>query len=451
MAKSRKICDPLYDYICDPLYDYISLDPDQAKLVNHEFFQRLRSIQQLGFSEQAFPSGTNNRFCHSLGTFHLAGLAFDSIFNKHAESLNDSTKKTFRKTLQIAALLHDVGHGPLSHSSESLMPDLQKLNLQNVLHTKQKTPLTRHEDYSLKFIIEQDSLKDLIDNCGVSPDAVAQILHKDFKTSEQFFTYNDIDFLPLFKQIISSDFDIDRMDYLYRDSLYCGVQYGRVDFNWIIMHFNYHIVNKQAFLAIEQTSLYTLESFILAREHMRMVVYFHRKPVIYNEMLKKYAKESNFRLPANIKDYAEFTDFKLIEQLQKEEETNPWAKRIIKKQAYLKLYERIIYNEPINLKQKEKEQDKQEQETFDKIKNKLEKENIDIIVADSNKHSIKPDKNPLQKDPIYLKKYDIKTSVIKLNEDSSFLKFPSRNIQRIYVEPRFYDKAQKLIECFLSS
>ena len=69
--------------ICDPLYDYIYLEEDETKIINHFIFQRLRSIRQLGFSDHAFPSGTHNRFTHSLGVCHLAGLAFDSIFNKN--------------------------------------------------------------------------------------------------------------------------------------------------------------------------------------------------------------------------------------------------------------------------------------------------------------------------------------------------------------------------------
>ena len=186
-----------------------------------------------------------------------------------------------------------------------------------------------------------------------------------------------LNFLPLLRQIISSDFDVDRMDYLYRDSLHCGVKYGLIDFVWIIFHFDCHIVNNQVFLAIEREALYTLESLILGRQQMRLIVYFHHKSAIYNHMLKKYAEDSHWRLPASIKDYARFTDDSLFEQLKSEK--NPWAKRIIKKTPYLRLYERSFL----------KSSSEREKKPLFRLKQRLREKNMDFIEI-SSEHSPLP-------------------------------------------------------------
>ena len=243
-------------------------------------------------------------------------MAFDSVFNKNKSfRLSESKKQEFRKVLRLSALLHDVGHGPLSHSSEVLMPPLKTLGLKKFLNTDFKRQ-ARHEDYSVQFIMEEEGLYNTITEANVEPSVVAQLLHEEFSGSEDFFIEGGIDFLPLLRQIINSDFDVDRMDYLQRDSLFCGVKYGLIDFVWLISHFDSHIKDDQVFLSIGKEGLYTLESFILGRQHMRLIVYFHHKSAIYNELLKKYAKDCNWKLPSNSQDYIQFTDSRLFDRLK---------------------------------------------------------------------------------------------------------------------------------------
>ena len=422
--------------ICDPLYDYIYLDSEEKFLMDQEAFQRLRSIQQLGFSEKAFPSGTGNRFCHSLGAFHLAGRAFDSIFDKNKFiSLRESKRRQFRKVVKISALLHDVGHGPLSHSSESLMPNLKELNLDKYFKTDVKRQ-ARHEDYSVKFVMEEKGLSQAIQQAGAEPSAVAQLLHREFSGAEDFFMEKGFDFLPLLRQIISSDFDVDRMDYLQRDSLSCGVKYGLVDISWLLSHFDLHAEKDQVFLAIGREALYTLESFILGREHMRMIVYFHHKPVIYNEMLKRYAEQCGWRLPYQLQDYARFTDSRLFDHLR-EDTKSLWAKRIIKNKPYVRLYEYIFFESKASVKMGE--------EKTSLIKNVLKREGIGFIDTNSKKHSIKPSKLTLEKAPIYLKNQAL-NQIQLLDQSPSLRVFPPRIIQRIYVEPEAFPKAKALLK-----
>ena len=185
--------------------------------------------------------------------------------------------------------------------------------------------------------------------------------------------------MPLLRQIINSDFDVDRMDYLQRDSLFCGVKYGLIDFVWLISHFDSHIKDDQVFLSIGKEGLYTLESFILGRQHMRLIVYFHHKSAIYNELLKKYAKDCNWKLPSNSQDYIQFTDSRLFDRLKSE--SNKWAERIVRNKPYLRLYEHIFFKSSVY---------QRDEHLISSLKEKLKKEGVDFIDIDSEKHSIKP-------------------------------------------------------------
>ncbi len=420
---------------CDLLYGYIYLDKLAQSIIDTSIFQRLRSIQQLGFSQYAFPSGIGNRFTHSLGCSYLAGKAFESIFNKdYAKSLplKESKKREFKKVLQIAALLHDIGHGPLSHSSECLMPKLEDLKIHKYFNTQATRQISRHEDYSVKMIMETE-IYDLLKKENIDPQAVVQLIHQESFGAEDFFKDQGICYLPLLQQIISSELDVDRMDYLYRDSIYCGVKYGLIDFKWLISHFDSHRENNDIFLSINSKALYTIESFILGRQHMRMIVYFHHKSVIYNEMLKKYAKTSHWKLPTCIKEYSYFTDSHLIDKLREESERNDWAFRIVNQKPYIRLYE---YNRVNETKRENKE-------SFNCLKESLEKENISYIEINSNKNAIKPSKK-ITPYPIFLKN-DLLNTVVNPFKDSSLFNKVERQIDRIYVDSKEMERSKKFL------
>ena len=444
--------------ICDPLYNYIYLDQGERALVNHPVFQRLRSISQLGFCEWAFPSGTHKRFAHSLGTCHLAGEAFDSIFSKNKSLLPESKKQFFRKSLRIAALLHDVGHAPLSHCGESLLPPLKSLNMEKFLNTDFNRP-ARHEDYGLKFIIEKEGLRTAIQQAGGEPLAVAQLLHPEFLDKNDFFIEKGLNFLPLLRQIISSEFDVDRMDYLYRDSLFCGVNYGLIDFIWLISHFDCHIEKNQVFLAVAKEALYSLESLALGRQHMRLAVYFHYKSAIYNHILKNYSKDCGWRLPVDISSYILWDDGRLFGKLKSDK--NIWAKRIIHQKPYLRLYEDVFLERSLGRKGSTSlyggvfskrslgqsaltDFELSSLKKMEFLKRNLKKEGIGFIEIDSEKHSIKPNKKAVKGYNVYLKDNSLNQAGL-LFESQGLLRFPSRKMQRLYVEPELFSKAKPLL------
>ena len=147
--------------IRDPIHGAIEISPEFNQVIDSAAYQRLRAIKQLGFSEFSFPGATHNRYLHSLGVSHLAGVVFDNIFKNYNFSTSD-VKYRLREAVKLGALLHDIGHGPLSHTTEEVMPKLQGLELKayeqrrSDVTTEEITPDTQanHEDYSIKFITD---------------------------------------------------------------------------------------------------------------------------------------------------------------------------------------------------------------------------------------------------------------------------------------------------------
>ena len=363
--------------ILDPIHKYIIFSDLEAPIVDSAIFQRLRYIRQLGFAEFSFPGAVHNRFLHSLGVCHLAGRAFDVLFPVKNNFLTEEKRKQFRQVLRLAALLHDVGHGPFSHTSEAAMPLLSELQLSYLKGKEIQNQLARHEHYSVKFILYSDLTK-MICDLDVDPHYVAHLIDEQVSLPDKdFFISKGVDFKPLLKQIISSDLDVDRMDYLQRDSFFCGTDYGFCDHEWILNNLKIYIHKERAFLAIGQKAMYSVESFLLGRRHISLAVYFHNKMVIMEEMLNKYfaSSECDFYIPSSLEKYISCTDFSLLQNLRKAK--NEWAKRLVNKEPYERVYE-VQYSYF-----KKKEWIKK----MDQIKEALNKENIPFIHTNSYKHT----------------------------------------------------------------
>jgi HD superfamily phosphohydrolase len=333
--------------IRDVIHGSIELEPHELPVVDSIQFQRLRHIRQVGFAEHSFPSATHNRFIHSLGAMEAATQAFDRIFcirewrmrDRPLQELGSLLK--FRQAVRLAALLHDVGHGPLSHTTEFAMPEVQALGLpENGSQTPQRK--ATHEDYTLKMVLDS-SLTPLIAKAGgpmgVLPSHIAALLEPRLPAPDDFFIDQQVDFRPILSQLISSELDADRMDYLRRDSLHTGVSYGEFDFNWLVSNLTYHTQAGKCYLALQHRALYAFEDFLISRFHMFLMVYFHHKTVIYDAMLAQYlaSNDCNYRLPADIEEYCQFDDAHLYAHLAQSK--NPWARRIVHKQPYQILIE----------------------------------------------------------------------------------------------------------------
>ena len=432
--------------IRDPVHGTIFLSDQETQVIDTPEFQRLRAIKQLGFAEFSFPGATHNRYLHSIGVCHLAGQAFDHIFKNYPFS-SKIKKDAYRKIVRLGALLHDVGHGPLSHTTEEVMPLLSDLKIDAYKyrrHQVQQMGLNEpvgvranHEDYTIKFITDSELTKQISTSYSeFSPLHLASLIDKTLHYDENFFIDEGVNFLPLFSQIVSSELDADRMDYLERDSYFCGTNYGKVDLFWLISNFTFHIQNDRAFLGLNRRALYTFDDFLISRHHMHLMVYFHHKSIIYEEMLNNYLTSSDckFFLPANIEEYTLFNDYKLFEHLA--ESKNAWARRIARRAPYRVLIELH------HLK---------ENPRAPRIVDEMEKNNISTIHASSKMrlskyHSSLETENSA---PIFVvDQYDKWDKPAPINEVTEiFQKYEgARVIDRIYVAPEDHKKAEEILK-----
>lgn len=331
--------------IRDVIHGTIEVSQNETLIIDSPFFQRLRNIKQLGFSENSYPGATHNRFIHSLGASHLATMAFESAF-RSKNPLSENTFLRFKAALRAAALLHDIGHGPLSHTTEFAMPLLERLGLDQIPCAKENVfnepRQANHEDYTLKIILQSSLtpvLRKALKAYDVEPIHIACILNENIAVPDNFFIEKGIDYRPILHQFISCEIDVDRMDYLIRDSFYSGVNYGKFDVEWLLNHLCYHIQDDKCFLALGHKALYTFDDFLISRFHMFLMVYFHHKSVIFDEMLGRYLRSADcdYEIPSEIESYVFYDDYHLYTHLSRS--TNGWAKRLYHKNPYKMLAE----------------------------------------------------------------------------------------------------------------
>lgn len=319
--------------IRDPIHGPIVVFEDEMKVIDSPFVQRLRNIKQTGFAELAFPGATHVRYAHSLGAFHLAGRAFDQVFQDF-EWKDSHEKRKFRSLLRMAGLLHDVGHGPYSHAIEQAMPLKKDL----IGGEGQAT----HEDYT-EAIILKSSLTELLKSIyGIEmPTAIVSLVRNENRLPDFFMAgpQGSLNLFPILSCLISGELDVDRMDYMVRDSLYCGIPYGHFDRDWIFSHMHRMEKNRNIYLALDSRAIYAFEDFLLSRYHLYLMVYLHRKSVIYDEMLYQFIQtdENKTRLPSSVDEYLAIDDFWL--QMKLRQSKNPWAKRIVEQRPYKMLLE----------------------------------------------------------------------------------------------------------------
>lgn len=423
--------------IRDPIHGSIALSPIEVSICDSLEYQRLRAIKQLGFAEFSFPGATHNRFLHSVGVTHLAGVAFDTIF-KNYPFRDFKTKNSLRQCVKLAALLHDIGHGPLSHTTEAVMPQLSELNIQ--LYKDQNRNIERqanHEDYTIAFITESE-IANIIRAYGeFEPIHVAALVDSQIEISDDFFVVDDVDFRPILSQLVSSELDADRMDYLLRDGYFCGTNYGNIESSWLIANLSYTQVKGQLNLAINRRALYTFDDFLLSRHHMHLMVYFHHKAIIYEEMLTRYIESENctFKLPADLKKYIKCTDYSLYEHLNEAQDSNIWAKRIATRKPYKVLYEAHSNNGS---------------EKIEGMRKKLEAENIDLIYVNSEARLSKyhgATNQDMAFNIYVVEQYDKSIVPQKIQDTTEiFNRYEKmRRIERIYVSPEQKNLASNII------
>ncbi len=324
--------------IRDVIHGSVELYPWEMEIIDSVAFQRLRNIKQLGFSEFAYPCAVHNRYIHSIGAAHLAGAAFQAIFRKHFFSSQENYHHYYYLA-RVSALLHDIGHGPFSHAIETSMPSVAKLGLPVEVTGKDPKRQASHEDYTLKIILDSSLTPVLEKNYarfGISPWTIACVMNLSLKEKDGFFSDRGVSFRKVLHQIISSEMDADRMDYLQRDSYYTGVSYGKFDANWLLTNLGVYIEKKTAHMALSERAIYTFEDFLLSRYHMFLMVYLHHKSVCYEKMMEEYLRSPgcSFRVPEDVEQYVCTDDSVLYEHLRRDAGKIEWAERILSRRNY---------------------------------------------------------------------------------------------------------------------
>ncbi len=246
----------------DPIHGFIKLSKTERDLIDTKVFQRLRRIRQLAMTFLVYPGAVHTRFDHSIGVMHIAGRICTRLQELNPSRISDEDMDRVR----IAALLHDVGHGPFSHVSEHLLKkyapaDSDTGQILEKIHEKITVDIIR-TDSEINGILSPDER-----------DFVVEIIEGKQNIRDWH------------RDVVSSELDADKMDYLLRDSYFAGVKYGIYDLEKIIESCLIEVDKTETSLAINSKGIYALEQLLLARYHMTRQVYWHRVSLISNEMI----------------------------------------------------------------------------------------------------------------------------------------------------------------------
>lgn len=262
----------------DPVYGFISIPYGIIfDLIEHPYFQRLRRIKQVSLTHYVYPGALHTRFHHALGAFHLMTQAIEVLRSKGVDiSPEEAT------AVSIAILLHDIGHGPFSHTLEHTLLEV------------------RHETLSALF------MEKLNEEFGGQLDLAIAIFEDRY---EKKFLH----------QLVSGQLDMDRMDYLSRDSFFTGVYEGVIGYDRIIKMLSVH----EGALVVEEKGIYSIEKFLIARRLMYWQVYLHKTVLVAEQMLVQILRrarsliQQGVALPASapltyfLKNHAKVADFKV--------------------------------------------------------------------------------------------------------------------------------------------
>jgi HD superfamily phosphohydrolase len=391
----------------DPIYGFIRInDPLILLLIETPYFQRLRRIAQVGLSSLVYPGAHHTRFHHALGCLHLMQQAIYVLKSKGI-SINENEERA----LQVAILLHDIGHGPFSHAMEkSIIGGMS------------------HETLSLKF------MEILNEQFEGQLDMAIEIFKGE---SKRFF----------FNQLVSSQLDMDRLDYLKRDSFYTGVAEGNINSERLISML--HVIDNT--LVIEEKGLYSVEKFLMARRFMYWQVYLHKTGIVAEAILikiferaKELIKQGNIFKASEALLYflsheidSKNIDKSMMERFSKLDDIDIYAAIkngcdhedfILSKLCHMIIDRRLphikIKNQPIST-------DKLAQKTNHLlIKNSISETDVHYFVFEGTLNNIA---YTADKHPIYLLKNGFKKIDIAKNLTPAFLLALSEKVEKYYI------------------
>lgn len=403
----------------DPVHGYIEVSDLENKIIDSFPFQRLRNIKQLAMTYMVYHGAEHTRFGHSLGVMFLVTKAFTSAVENGVAlyPFSEEKKAWYTQILRLIALTHDIGHAPFSHASESVFPSGME-----------------HESFTEK-IIKETSIADYINEIGrdfaekygeeynITPELICDIyLGRNPGNCSEFLFLNSF---------MDSELDCDKMDYLLRDSVFCGVNYGKYDIERLISSLTIYVQDGCPRLAISDGGIQVFEEFVLARYFMFIQVYFHRTRRYFDIMFHQALTEilPDGRYPETTEEYLKWDDTRVVQLMQQ---------KSAESEACYNIVNRVVYPRILHTKTHPSSADKRE---FHLIKRELYTKFdsacfIEDISADKMPHKI----------PIKTETSDERAIVIidnssgkcsTISENSHIIESLTDkiNILRLYVKP----------------
>lgn len=428
----------------DPIHGFIEASELELKIIDSTPFQRLRNVKQLATTYLVYPGAEHTRFGHSLGVMHLVTKAFDSALENYKKA-NDNEKDLFdsiktgwyKQILRLIALTHDLGHAPFSHASEALF-DKE----------------VEHEDYTKKILYETEIAQYIRDignefrrkygvgeEYNITPELLWLIYGEKNPELNPQYIMPDYKFL---KSFMDSELDCDKMDYLLRDSYYCGVNYGKYDLNRLLSSLSVYTRKDHNIMqiAVERGGIHAFEEFVIARYFMFIQVYYHKTRRFLDKLLVNNIEHvlPNSKYPDDVNEYLKWDDQAVIDKIKERQNEDPIAEQFIKRQVMTCVYETSAHSNLGN-----------DFQLFSIIKRELKsKLNCETVEDTANKlaHKIpileQYDAASGKGIPILVHYMDKPTSI---STESILLQSLIKpiNIKRIYVEKRYAVEAREIV------
>ena len=310
----------------DPVHGFIEVSELENKIVNSRPFQRLRNVKQLAMTYLVFHGAEHTRFGHSLGVMHLVSKAFHSAVENGDYSFSKSKYEWYLQILRLIALTHDLGHAPFSHASESVFPK----DMSHEAFTEKIVKETEIGDHIQE--IGKEFVKKYGEEYDITPELICNIYMGRDPGEHSEFTF--------LKSFMDSELDCDKMDYLLRDSLYCGVNYGKYDIERLVSSLTIFVQDDCPRLAIKDGGVQVFEEFVLARYFMFIQVYFHRTRRYFDVMFYRALAEilPGGRYPENTEAYLRWDDTLVIQLMQAHAETHEACQNIVNRIVYPRVF-----------------------------------------------------------------------------------------------------------------
>lgn len=411
----------------DPVHGFIEVTDLENEIINSTPFQRLRNVKQLAMTYLVFHGAEHTRFGHSIGVMHLVTRAFDSAVSNGSYSFSDEKYAWYKQLLRLIALTHDLGHAPFSHASEAVFPDGLE-----------------HEDFTEKIVKETiiaTHIKAIgatfVEKYGpeydITPELICDIYRGRLPGENSEFTF--------LKSFMDSELDCDKMDYLLRDSLFCGVKYGNYDIERLLSSLTIYIQDGCPRLAIGSGGTQVFEEFVLARYFMFVQVYFHRTrrffDIMFSQALKCILPDGTY--PQDVNDYLKWDDCRVIQELKAHVDDNHACANIVKRVVYSCANESVTHP---------KSGDRNEFKLISlQAKEKIGAENfLEDYSAGKMPHKI-PIKSEIDDEKAIVIIHKSTGKITTISEESPIIQSLTNkiDIQRLYVKPSLYETVSQYL------